>query len=164
MGCYLEDYRARVGTWAGRLSWRGMSKRGVGKRGDAIENSGKCLGLTMRSSLILAVLLIICGIEQNPGPAAEMDTTVRVLCTGCGRNLKSGIQCELCERWYHYSCGNVKAQTAERENWCCDKCRTEKVRVLQEKLQNALRQIDELKVRNRELEAKLQMAGSVEKG
>jgi len=57
----------------------------------------------------------------------------------------------------------VKAQTAERENWCCDKCRTEKVRVLQEKLQNALRQIDELKVRNRELEAKLQMAGSGEK-
>ena len=48
MGCYLEDYRAR----AGRLSWRGMSKRGVGKRGDAIETSGKCLGLTMLSSLI----------------------------------------------------------------------------------------------------------------
>jgi hypothetical protein len=22
MGCYLEDYRARVGTWAARLSWR----------------------------------------------------------------------------------------------------------------------------------------------
>jgi hypothetical protein len=36
----------------------------------------------------------------------------------------------------------------------------EKVRVLQEELQNALRQIDELKVRNKELEAKLQMAGS----
>jgi len=58
----------------------------------------------------------------------------------------------------------VKAQTAEREKWCCDKCRTEKVRVLKEKLQNALRQIDELKVRNRELEAKLQMAGSGKKG
>jgi hypothetical protein len=54
-------------------------------------------------------------------------------------------------------------QTAERENWCCDKCRSEKVRVLEEKLQNALRQINELKVRNRELQAKLQMAGSGEK-
>jgi len=32
-----------------------------------------------------------------------------------------------CERWYHYSCGNVKVETAERENWCCDKCRSEKV-------------------------------------
>jgi len=163
MGCYLEDYRARVGTWAGRLSWRGVAKRGVCKHGDDIGTTGKCLGVTMLSSLILAVLLIIGGIEQNPGPAAEIENTVRVLCTGCGRNLKSGIQCELCERWFHYSCGNVKAQTAERENWCCDKCRTEKVRVLQQKLENALRQIDELQVRNRELEAKLQMAGTGDK-
>jgi predicted RNase H-like nuclease (RuvC/YqgF family) len=56
----------------------------------------------------------------------------------------------------------VKAQAAERENWNCDKCRTEKVRMLQEELQNARRQIDELKARNRELEAKLQMAGTGE--
>ena len=62
--------------------------------------------------------------------------------------------------WYHYSCGSVKAQAAERENWKCDKCRTEKLRMLQEDLQNALRQIDELKARNRELEAKLLMAGT----
>ena len=50
-------------------------------------------------------------------------------------------------------------QTAERENWSCDKCRMEKARMLQEELQNAMRQIEELKVRNRELEAKLEMAG-----
>ena len=37
--------------------------------------------------------------------------------------------------------------------------RTEKLRMLQEDLQSALRQIDELKARNRELEAKLLMAG-----
>jgi hypothetical protein len=46
----------------------------------------------------------------------------------------------------------VKAQAAERENWNCDKCKTEKVRMLQADLQKALRQIDELKARNRELE------------
>ena len=40
------------------------------------------------------------------------------------------------------------------------KCRTEKLRMLQEDLQSALRQIDELKARNRELEAKLLMAGT----
>jgi len=57
----------------------------------------------------------------------------------------------------------VKAQAAERENWNCDKCRTEKVRMLQEELQNALRQIDELKARNRELEAKLLVAGTGER-
>jgi len=87
-----------------------------------------------------------------------MENTLRALCTECGRNLKAGIKCEHCERWYQYSCGIVKVQTAERENWCCDKCRSEKVRVLQDKLQNALRQINELNVRNRELETKLQMA------
>ena len=43
----------------------------------------------------------------------------------------------------------MKTQAAERENWNCDKCRTEKVRMLQEELQNALRQIDELKAINR---------------
>jgi hypothetical protein len=37
------------------------------------------------------------------------------------------------------------------------------VRVLQEKLENALRQVDELKIRNKELEAMLQMAGSGDK-
>jgi len=119
MGCYLEDYRARVGTWAGRFSWRGVSRRG-----DANATSGDCLGLTVLSSMVLAVLLVIGGVEQNPGPVVEVENTVRLSCTGCNRNLTSGIQCELCGRWYHYSCRSVKAQTAERENWNCDKCRT----------------------------------------
>ena len=68
----------------------------------------------------------------------EVENTMRLLCTGCSRNLKSGIRCELCGRWYHYSCGSVKAQAAERENWNCDKCRTEKLRMLQEDLQKTL--------------------------
>jgi len=104
--------------------------------------------------MVLAVLLVIGGVEQNPGPVVEVENTVRLLYSGCGRNLKSGIQCELCGRWYHYSCGSVKAVAAERENWNCDTCRTEKVKMLKEELQNALRQIDELKVRTRELGAK----------
>ena len=158
MGCYLEDYSARVGTWAGRFSWCG-----VARRGDAYVKSGDCLALTVLSSMILSVLLVICGVEQNPGSVVEVENTVRLLCTGCGRNLKSGIQCERCGRWYHYSCGSVKAQAAERDNWNCDKCRTDNVKTLIEELQNALRQIDELKVRNREYEAKLLMAGTGEK-
>jgi len=110
MGCCLEDYRARVGTWAGRFSCRGVSRRG-----DANGTSGDCLGLTVPSSMFLAVLLVSGGVEQNPGPVVEVENTVRLLCTGCGRNLKSGIQCELCGRWYHYSCWSVKAEAAERE-------------------------------------------------
>ena len=57
----------------------------------------------------LAVLIIIGGIEQNAGPVVEMENTVHLLCTGGGLNLKLGIQCELCGRWYLYSCGRVKA-------------------------------------------------------
>jgi len=123
-----------VGTWAGRFSWLG-----VPRRGDANRTTGYCLGLTVLSSMILAVLLMISGIEQNSGPVVEGENTVQFLCTRCSRNLNSGIHCELCERWYHYSCGSVKALAAEREKWNCDKCRTEKVRMLQEDLQNALR-------------------------
>jgi hypothetical protein len=44
MGCYVEDYRARVGTWAGRFSWRG-----VARRGDANGATGDCLVLTVLS-------------------------------------------------------------------------------------------------------------------
>ena len=29
MGCYLEDYCARVGTWAGKFSLRGVACLGV---------------------------------------------------------------------------------------------------------------------------------------
>jgi hypothetical protein len=54
MGCYLADYRTRVGAWTGRYSWRGGSRRG-----DANGRSGECLGLTVLSSMVLAVLLII---------------------------------------------------------------------------------------------------------
>ena len=111
MGCNLEDYRARVGIWARRFSWRG-----VPRRGDANGTTGDCLGLTVLSPMVLAVLLMIRGIEQNPGPVVEVENTVQLLCTGCSRNLKSGIQYEVCGRWYHYSCGSVKTQAAEREN------------------------------------------------
>ena len=56
----------------------------------------------------------------------------------------------------------MKAEEAEGENWNCDKYRTENVRMLQEELQNALREIDELKARYRQPEAKLLMAGNGE--
>jgi hypothetical protein len=52
---------------------------------DANGTNGDCLGLTVLSSMVLAVLLTI-------GPIVEVENTVRLLCTGCGRNLKSGIQ------------------------------------------------------------------------
>ena len=61
---------------------RGVGKLGVGSRGEDIETTGKCLGLAMPNFSILAALLIVGGIEQNPGLAVEMENTMRVLCTG----------------------------------------------------------------------------------
>jgi hypothetical protein len=61
----------------------------------------------------LAMLLVIGGVEQNPGPGVEGENIMQVLCSGCDRNLKLGTQCETCGQWFHNSCGNVKAQVAE---------------------------------------------------
>jgi len=47
MGCDLEDYRARVGTWVGRCTWRG-----VFRHGDANGTTADCLGLTVLSSMV----------------------------------------------------------------------------------------------------------------
>jgi hypothetical protein len=118
MGCYLEEYRARVGTWAGRIAWSGVAaKRGGTKCSDDIGARSKCLGLILLSSSILAALLIFGGMEQNPGPSVGTDSTASDICTGCRRHLKSGIQCVLCGKWYHHTCGNGKVQLAVKVNW-----------------------------------------------
>jgi len=41
------------------------------------------------------------------------------------------------------------------KKWNCDKCKSERVKLLQQDLQKALRRIDELKVRNKVLEEEL---------
>jgi hypothetical protein len=62
---------------------------------------------------VLATLLVIGGVELNPGP---VENIVQVLCSGYDRNLKSGTHCETCGRWYHNSCGNVKFNLRRVEN------------------------------------------------
>jgi hypothetical protein len=39
---------------------------------------------------------------------------------------------------------NVNSRLVESGKWICDKCRSERLRLLEEKLQNTLHQIDEL--------------------
>jgi hypothetical protein len=69
------------------------------------------------------VLLVIGGVEQNPGPGVEAENRLQVLCSGCDRNLKSGTQCDVCGRWFHNCCGNLMAQMAESGKWSCKRCR-----------------------------------------
>jgi len=122
MVCYVEGYRARVGTWAARSSW--LSAVGhVGTRG-----GNTYLGPIILCAAVIATLLMIGGVELNPGP---VDKIVLVLYSGCDRNLKSGTQCESCGRWYQNSCGNVKFTVAESGKWNCDRCRSERLRVLE---------------------------------
>ena len=97
---------------------------------------------------VLATLLMIGGVQLNPGP---VDNVVEVLCSGCDRNLKSGPQCESCGRWYHNSCGNVQLQVPESGKWNCGRCRYERLRVLGGKLRDAEIQIEELKRINKTL-------------
>ena len=59
-----------------------MVWRGVPRRVDANGKTGDYLGLTVLSSVVLAMLLITGGVEQNPGPVVEVENTVRLLCTG----------------------------------------------------------------------------------
>jgi hypothetical protein len=107
MGCYREDYRAHVGTWAARTS-RGTAQ-GHGSSGHAIRQ----LGNMYLCAAALAVLLAIGGVKQNPGPGVEANNIVQVLCSVCSKNLKSGIQCDTLGRWFHNSYRNVKNQTTD---------------------------------------------------
>ena len=109
------------------------------------------MGPMILRAAVLATLLMIGGVKLNPGP---VDNTVQVLCSGCDRNLKLGTQCKSCGRWYN-SCGNVKFQVAESGKWNCDRCRSERLPVLEEKLRDAQVQIEELQWRNKALEEQL---------
>ena len=80
------------------------------------------------------------GVEQNPGPEMDGESIIQVLCSGPHRILKSGKRCETCGRWYLNSCGNV-AESGKKNSY---RCRSERIQLLEEELQNILLQIDEL--------------------
>jgi hypothetical protein len=113
--------------------------------------------------VVLAAVFVIGGVEQNNRPAPEDEMDAQISCTGCGRNLKQAIQCELCERWYNYSCRKVKDPVAEGKERNCDKCGSERIRRLQDELQNAQQLLDEARHRNRKLEEKLQLVGALKR-
>jgi hypothetical protein len=73
MICYLEVYRAHVGTWAARLSWRAL-------QGQVNSGGFRCyIGTMFLCAAVLASLLVIGGVEHNPGPGVE----VGALCKFC---------------------------------------------------------------------------------
>ena len=145
MGCYLEDYRTHVGTWAARTVWH-VQSRNINRQVRSY------LANTCLRAAVLAILLVIGRVEQNPGPGVEDESFMQVNCSACNRILKSGTQCNTCGCWFHNSCGNIKAQLVGSGKWNCERCKWERLCLLEEKLQNTLNQTEDLKLRNKKLE------------
>ncbi|KAJ4440900.1 hypothetical protein ANN_10747 [Periplaneta americana] len=66
--------------------------------------------------LILAMLLVIGGVELNPGPVES------VKCGVCRNNLRTGLLCITCSTWFHFSCQKLKRDQHIEENWRCREC------------------------------------------
>ena len=62
------------------------------RHGDAKQVTGDCLRLTVLSLMVLAVLLMIGGVEQSKFLVLlwKWKTLYDSLCAGCNRNLKVG--------------------------------------------------------------------------
>jgi len=148
MDCNLQDYRARVGTWPVRTVWRAQGNNINGHVKSYLPNTFVC-------AAVLAILLFSGVVEQTPGPGVECESFIQVMCNGCDRILKSGTQCDTCGRWFHNSCGKVKPQLVHSGKWNCERCKWERPCLLKEKLQNALNQTEDLKLRNKNLEEQL---------
>lgn len=107
MGCELAVYRARIGTWAARaVKWIPAAS------GQGSAEPTLCSFVI----LILAVLLVIGGVELNPGPVES------VKCGVCKNNLRTGLLCITCSTWFHFSCQKLKRDQHIEENWRCREC------------------------------------------
>jgi len=92
MGCYLEDYQAQVGSRAARTSWVTRTTwRTSQVNGQVIS----CLGTIILCAMTLAMLLVMVGVEKNPGPGVEAEKILQVLCSRSNRNLnqKFNVTC-----------------------------------------------------------------------
>ena len=93
-----------------------------------------CLGTMILCATTLAVLLVVGGVEKSPGPGVEAEKFVQVVCSGCDRNLISGTPCNTFERFFLSSVtaeGMLKVKLVESGKWTCDKCRSERLRLLE---------------------------------
>lgn len=152
MGCDIEIYRARIGGWAAR--WKMVRWR---KNTTSIGISTSFFFF----HIVLATLLIIGGIELNPGPRSDEATSIK--CESCKKNVRVGVLCNVCEKWFHLSCQKIKREEVVEETWMCKTCNNQdfitkelcKLRDernnLREKLEQAEQQVKILKEENMRL-------------
>jgi hypothetical protein len=78
-----------VGTWAARTTWRTTQGR------DSNGQATSYIGNMLLCAAALTVLLLMGGVEQNPGPGVETECSLQVLCSEGDRILKSETQCDM---------------------------------------------------------------------
>jgi hypothetical protein len=61
----------------------------------------------------------------------------------------------MCGCWFHNGCGNIKAKMADSGKWSSNRCKWDWLCQLEEKLENILQQIVDLKWKNKGLEEQL---------
>jgi hypothetical protein len=128
MACYLEVYRARVGTWAARTSWATRTTWCTSQVNGRVTS---CLGTVILCATTLAVLLVIGGVKKNLGSGVEAEKILQVCVAGVTEISNRELNVTRVDAGYHNSCGNVKAQMAESWKWTCSKCRSERLRLLE---------------------------------
>lgn len=127
MTCCLASYRARVGTWAARLRpFRNASMQaGAGGAGESKH-------ATLLCACVLAILLLISGVEQNPGPGADtaLDSAVHS-CPKCERSDRRlrRMEAQLAEA--HKTIGELtlKLQVLEQEKQDCREVQMKQVQI-----------------------------------
>ena len=60
----MGTWAVRMGTWTARTVWRAQGRKSNGQVRSYLANTCLC-------AAVLAALLVIGGVEQNPGPGVE---------------------------------------------------------------------------------------------
>jgi hypothetical protein len=84
-----------------------------------------CMNNQLSTSLYRIALLIIAGIETNPGPRPP-----KYPCSTCSKACKGvekALACDECDTWYHASCTGINTQEYSRlanssVSWYCMIC------------------------------------------
>ncbi|KAJ4429156.1 hypothetical protein ANN_26159 [Periplaneta americana] len=74
---------------------------------------------------IVSIALAFCargrGFDPSSGPASDNDAT-SIKCGSCRKNLRVGVLCNQCEKWFHLTCQKIKREQIVEETWLCKDC------------------------------------------
>ena len=108
MGISVDAWRARIGNFmrsgSANLSAKWRPIPGGASPGGGIPLSRRIVSLGIRAGLLLLILLVIGGIEPNPGPVTRNWKYPCGTCQKPVKNNQRGLQCDSCGLWSHLNC------------------------------------------------------------